>query len=188
VSDNWIRAGRAAVILVALVTAAISFTHIRDLAMAHGGDSLTAPLLPLAIDGAVAAFTVFMHQASGLALWLSRCGLLLAIGMTVAFNTAYGATDGVWGAVIWSCPAVLLVICIEVSVLTVRKTRPAPAMVKETAPEVKTAPPVAAMVKPTVTVTPATMTVKQQAKLEGVSERTMYRRLAAVNGNGRAHG
>ena len=123
-SDTWIRTGRYAVVVVGVIVAAISYSHIRDLALNYGGDSLTAPLLPLGIDGAVAAMTVFMHQASGAALWLSRFGLLVAIGMTVAFNTAYGAAWGVTGAIVWSAPAVLLVICIEVSVLTVRRERP----------------------------------------------------------------
>ena len=203
-SDNWIRAGRAAVILVGLIVAAISYRHIRDLALQYGGDSITAPLLPLGIDGAVAAMTVFMHQATGLALWLSRFGLLVAIGMTVAFNTAYGAAFGVTGAVVWSSPAVLLVICIEVSVLTVRKSHPAAvqqAVPVSAAPAVATVPAVKPAAVPAKAAPRRTgITRPQQAAMLGLPERTLYNKLksgelklkpgelpdlAMANGNGK---
>jgi Protein of unknown function (DUF2637) len=194
-SESWVRAGRAAVIVVGVIVAAISYSHIRDWALAHGGDWLTAPLLPLGIDGAVVAMTLFMHQAAGLAQWLSRCGLLVSIGATVAFNTAYGAEFGVAAALGWSIPPVLLVICIEVSVLTVRKTRPTVSdTVTAVTPVTEAPPPVAA--SPDRRAQPREgvplLTVKQQAAKAKVSERTMYRRLAkgdmvTAGTNGEAH-
>lgn len=201
-SDTWIRIGRYAVVVVGVIVAAISYSHIRDLALNYGGDSLTAPLLPLGIDGAVAAMTVFMHQACGAALWLSRFGLLVAIGMTVAFNTAFGAAFGVTGAVIWSGPAVLLVICIEVSVLTVRRAEPATktaiSVAQSDTVTAVTPEPVPVVAEP-VTMEPVTVrktTAKQEAVILGKSPSTIQRwrrdgsiaerlELAMANGNGK---
>ena len=54
--DRWIRRGTgAAVLLVAAIAAVISFQHIQHLALTHGQTPLAAALLPLSIDGTVAA-------------------------------------------------------------------------------------------------------------------------------------
>lgn len=203
-TPGWIRFGRIAVVVVGVIVAALSYAHIRDLALNYGGDSLTAPLLPLGIDGAVVAMTVFMHQATGLALWLSRFGLLVAIGMTVAFNTAYGAAFGVTGAVVWSSPAVLLVICIEVSVLTVRRTQPVTESSISPSPAETYRPasvsagevtPAAPVVEPVI-IKPRKTTAKQEAVIlnRSLSAVQRYRRdgsigerlqAAMANGNGK---
>lgn len=190
----------AAVLLVAALAATVSYVHIRDLAITHGGDRLTSALLPLLIDGTVAAMSCVMLRAARLegvrTPWLARFMLGLSVGATLAANMAYGAAYGVSGALLWTCPAVFFVGCVEVSVAMVRRTRPVAEPVKRDRPaemaEKKTE--LAALKIERATLEAGQMadrlTVKQQAKRAGVSERTMYRRLAkadmvAVNGNGK---
>ena len=50
---RWLTA--AAVLVVACIAAVVSFIHIEHLAVAHGQDTLAALLLPISVDGTVAA-------------------------------------------------------------------------------------------------------------------------------------
>jgi Protein of unknown function (DUF2637) len=215
----------AAVLLVAAIAAVISYIHIAHLAVTHGQDHIAAVLLPLSIDGLVAAMSGYMFRCARRSVpipWLARFMLALAVAATLAANVLYGIHWGVTGALISGWPAVAFVGCVEVSVLMVRKTRPAVAIERTAGalvPDLPAGPagdspagpaphPLTARVAgpgpaepvevPAVSPGPATMTVKQpktltvaqQAKRAGVSERTMYRRLAkgdmvTANGNGR---
>ncbi len=55
----------AAVLLVAVIAAVVSFVHIEHLAVTHGQTKLAALLLPLSIDGTVAAASMVMLRAAG---------------------------------------------------------------------------------------------------------------------------
>ena len=64
-SDKAIRVLRAfAVLVVATIAAVISFTHIEHLAVTHGQTMLAAMLLPLSIDGTVAASSLVMLRSA----------------------------------------------------------------------------------------------------------------------------
>ena len=199
----------AAVLLVAAIAAVISFIHIRHLAVTHGQDDLSAALLPLSIDGLVAVMSGVMLRAARLekpAPWLTRPMLFLGVGATLAANLAYGASYGMVGALVSGWPAVAFVGCVEVSVAMVRRTRlsvPQTAADQPVAEQPKAAlreksagedsrrhaaslDPVTLPPLRPVTLKPARKgTVAEQAKRAGVSERTMYRRLATANGNGK---
>lgn len=108
--------------------------------MAHGQTRLAALLLPLSIDGTVAAASLVMLQAarSGVATpWLARFMLALAVAATLAANVGYGLPFGLPGALISGWPAVAFVGSVEMVLSMVRRARRgAPA----TAPEGASAP------------------------------------------------
>lgn len=54
----------AAVLLVAAIAAMVSYVHIEQLAVAHHQDRLAAILIPLSIDGTVAAMSGVMLSAA----------------------------------------------------------------------------------------------------------------------------
>lgn len=60
----------AAVLLVAVIAAVVSFIHIEHLAVTHGQTQLAAWLLPVSVDGAgwVAAWPVLVRRGAGLGL------------------------------------------------------------------------------------------------------------------------
>ncbi|HUY47992.1 MAG TPA: DUF2637 domain-containing protein [Streptosporangiaceae bacterium] len=65
VADKPIRVlTAAAVLLVAAIAAVVSFVHIEHLAITHGQTALAAGLLPLSIDGTVAAASLAMLRAA----------------------------------------------------------------------------------------------------------------------------
>jgi Protein of unknown function (DUF2637) len=148
----------ASVLLVAAIAACISYIHIAHLAVTHGQDHIAAVLLPLSIDGLVAAMSGYMFRCARRSVpipWLARFMLALAVAATLAANVLYGIHWGVTGALISGWPAVAFVGCVEVSVLMVRKTRPVVVAGPGPAEPVEV---------PAVSPGPATMTVKQQAK------------------------
>jgi hypothetical protein len=68
----------AAVVLVAVIAAVVSFIRIEHLAVAHGQTRLAAWLLPVSVDGTLAAASLSMFAAarSGLPMpWLARADL-----------------------------------------------------------------------------------------------------------------
>ena len=123
-----------AVLLVAVIAAIISFVHIEHLAVTHGQTSLAAYLLPMSIDGTVAASSLVMLRAARLGLdtpALARIMLGLSVAATLGANVAYGARFGVTGALLSGWPAVAFVGSAELSIGMVRRTRRA---VPDTAP------------------------------------------------------
>src|SRR5258708_12684659 len=67
--DSTIRKLTAAtVLLVAVIAAVVSFVHIEHLAVTHGQTQLAAWLLPVSVDGTVAAASLSMR-------WAARSGL-----------------------------------------------------------------------------------------------------------------
>lgn len=115
-----------AVLLVAVIAAIVSFVHIEHLAVTHGQTQLAAYLLPVSIDGTVAASSLVMLRAARLGLptpVLARVMLGLSVAATLAANIAYGARFGVTGALLSGWPAVAFVGSAELSIGMVRRTR-----------------------------------------------------------------
>lgn len=118
----------AAVLLVAVIAAIVSFVHIEHLALTHGQTALAATLLPVSIDGTVVAASMVMLRAAraGLATpWLARFMLGLAVIATLAANVGYGLPDGLTGALLSGWPAVAFIGSAEMAISAVRKLRPA---------------------------------------------------------------
>jgi Protein of unknown function (DUF2637) len=115
-----------AVLLVALIAAVVSFIHIESLAVTHHQPMAAALLLPLSIDGVVAAMSVTLLRAAKApdvkAPWLAQGMLFLAIIATLAANYGYGSQFGFVSAIISCWPAVAFIGCVEVAVSMVRRT------------------------------------------------------------------
>ena len=115
-----------AVLLVALIAAIVSFVHIEHLAVTHGQTFVAAVLLPVSIDGTVAAASLVMLRAARAGLgtpWLARFMLGLAVAATLAANIGYGLPFGVTGALLSGWPAVAFVGCAEMAIGMVRRVR-----------------------------------------------------------------
>jgi hypothetical protein len=125
--DRLIRSGTAAaVLLVASIAAVVSFVHIEHLALTHGQTWLAAVLLPVSIDGTVAAASLVMLRAAREGLgtpWLARFMLGLAVGATLAANVAYGVPYGLPGALLSGWPAVAFIGSAEMAIGMVRRAR-----------------------------------------------------------------
>jgi len=120
----------AAVLLVAAIAAVVSFLHIEHLAESHGQTTLAAWLLPVSVDGTVAAASLSMLWAARAGLstpWLARGMLAAGVAATLAANAAYGAPHGVPGELLSGWPAVAFVGSVEMVLSMIRRTRtPAP--------------------------------------------------------------
>ena len=119
----------AAVLLVAAIAAVVSFVHIEHLAVTHGQTTLAAMLLPVSIDGTVAAASLVMLRAARTGLgtpWLARVMLGLAVVATLAANIAYGAQFGLTGSLLSGWPAVAFIGSAEMAIGMVRRARSAP--------------------------------------------------------------
>jgi hypothetical protein len=122
----------AAVLLVAAIAAVVSFVHIEHLAVTHGQTVLAAMLLPLSIDGTVAAASLVMLRAARAGLgtpWLARVMLGLSVVATLGANIAYGARYGLTGSLLSGWPAVAFIGSAEMAIGMVRRTRIAPGAV-----------------------------------------------------------
>ena len=116
----------AAVLLVAAIAAVISFVHIEHLAVTHGQTTLAGMLLPLSIDGTVAAASLVLLRAAraGLASpWLAQFMLALSVAATLAANVGYGARYGLPGALLSGWPAVAFIGSAEMALGMVRRAR-----------------------------------------------------------------
>lgn len=127
----------AAVLMVALFAAVVSYTHIRDLAILHHNAGFVAWLTPLSVDGPIVASSLLLLYAHRKKLatpvW-ARATLWVSIGATLAANVAYGLPSVSWtwlGAVIAAWPALALVMVVE-SVLEVWKMERAKPVKRET--------------------------------------------------------
>jgi Protein of unknown function (DUF2637) len=115
-----------AVLVVAGIAAMISFTHIDHLAITHGQTVLSAALLPLSIDGTVAASSLVMLRAARLDLdtpKLARVMLALAVLATLACNVLFGAGFGIVGTLLSGWPAVAFIGCAELAIGMIRRAR-----------------------------------------------------------------
>jgi hypothetical protein len=121
-----------AVLAVAAFAAIVSYSHIFELGRHHGQDGTAARLLPLSVDGLIAAASLVMLHAARRKLdvpWLARAMLALGVGATVAANVGYGLPSGWLSAVVSAWPAVAFVGSAEMAVRFARDARqPAPAV------------------------------------------------------------
>ena len=116
----------AAVLLVAVIAGIVSFVHIEHLAVTHGQIMLAALLLPVSIDGTVAAASLVMLRAARAGLptpCLARVMLGLSVIATLAANIAYGAHYGLTGAMLSGWPAVAFIGSAEMAIGHVRRAR-----------------------------------------------------------------
>ena len=125
--DTVIRILAAAVVLaVAAFAAVVSYAHIFELGRHHGQDGTAARLLPLSVDGLIAAASLVMLHAARRRLavpWLARAMLALGVGATVAANVGYGLPSGWLAAVVSAWPAVAFVGSVEMAVRFARDAR-----------------------------------------------------------------
>lgn len=123
-ADRGIRAATGVVVVaVAAFAAIVSYSHIYDLARAHGESGTAARLLPLSVDGLiVAASLVMLHEArnGGQAPAFARVMIGLGVAATIGANVAYGAAYGLVGAVISAWPAVAFVGSAELLMVIIR--------------------------------------------------------------------
>lgn len=138
----------AAVLLVALVAAIISYAHQRDLAQEHG-EAWRAYLLPLSVDGMLLASTLAIvdrrrrREPAG---WVPWLGLALGILASLAANVAAARPDLV-SQLIAAWPPAALAIAIETLVVVLRRpkatevpTEPAVSLGVEPEPPTQVAP------------------------------------------------
>lgn len=129
-SDNAIRMLTTfAVLVVAAIAAVISFVHIEHLAVTHGQTMLPAMLLPLSIDGTVAAASLVMLRSARMTLptpMLARVMLVLSVLATLARNVLFGADFGIVGALLSGWPAVAFIGCAGMAIGMIRRARTAP--------------------------------------------------------------
>jgi hypothetical protein len=125
--DAVIRVLAAVVVVgVAAFAAVVSYSHIFDLGVHHGQSGTAARLLPLSVDGLIAAASLVMLHAARNQLpvpWLARICLAGGVGATVAANVAYGLPFGWLAAVVSAWPAVAFVGSVEMAVRFVRDGR-----------------------------------------------------------------
>ncbi|HUK72219.1 MAG TPA: DUF2637 domain-containing protein, partial [Streptosporangiaceae bacterium] len=118
------------VLAVAAFAAVVSYSHVFGLGRAHGQSGAAARLLPLSVDGLIAAASlVMLHEARQqrptppLARWM----LGLGVAATLAANVAYGLPWGLAGAAVSAWPAVAFVGSAEMCMYLVRTSAvPAP--------------------------------------------------------------
>ena len=155
-SDKAIRVlTTLAVLVVASIAAVISFVHIEHLAVTHGQTMLAAMLLPLSIDGTVAASSLVMLRSARMKLptpMLARVMLVLAVLATLACNVLFGAGFGIVGALLSGWPAVAFIGCAEMAIGMIRRARPTAPQVVADVHEVV---PIPALDNDARTVTPA---------------------------------
>lgn len=123
----------AFVLLVSAIAAVVSYIHVESLAATHGQDLLAAVLLPVSVDGTVAAASLQMLDGArqGLAAHpLQRTMLFAGVAATLAANVIYGLPGGPVSAVISGWPAAAFIGSVEMTMLSIRRgraARPAPA-------------------------------------------------------------
>jgi Protein of unknown function (DUF2637) len=122
---NIRRPTAAAVLLVAAIAATVSFVRIQHLASTHGQTQLAALLLPVSIDGTVAAASLSMMWAARSghpAPWIARAMSRSRVLATLTANVAYGLS----GELLSGWPAVAFVGSVEMVLVMVRRARTAP--------------------------------------------------------------
>ena len=135
---------------VAAIAAVVSYSHIYDLARAHGGSGVALRLMPLSVDALILVGELMLlhqadHKAGRFILgWMMVWSGILA---TLACNVAFGAQYGVTGALIWGWPAYSFVLAAAGMVSIVKRTALAPAQ-GDTEAAIVPEPQVTALVSP----------------------------------------
>jgi hypothetical protein len=113
----------AAVSVVALVAAFVSYRHALQVVRAHGESGALAMAYPLTIDWLIYAASMVLLDAARRRVRahpLAWSALGLGIAATVAANVAAGLASGPVGAIVAAWPAVALVISYELLMLVIR--------------------------------------------------------------------
>jgi hypothetical protein len=82
-----------AVLMVAVIAAVVSFTHIETFALAHGQPLVGARLMPVSVDGLLVVSSLVLlaaARAQQRALSLARAGPVLGVVATVLANVTFG--------------------------------------------------------------------------------------------------
>ena len=111
---------------VAAIAAVVSYSHIRDLGRAYGGDVTASCLLPLSVDLLILVGELMLLHESDTAGHRFRPGWVLVvsgIAATMAANVTFGAQFGAVGAVIWGWPAYSFVLVAWGMVAMVKRAR-----------------------------------------------------------------
>jgi hypothetical protein len=122
-----------ALIVVAFVGAAVSYFHIRYIAVVFRQPWQFADVLPLAIDGMMVACSFHIYQSGktqaagvGIArvgLWIGALASLSAnFGFGVRTNYQYGLWSMLIGALLAGVPSLAFVITAEVLIISARRT------------------------------------------------------------------
>jgi hypothetical protein len=93
---------------VAAIAAIVSYSHIYDIGLGHGGTGLAARLLPLSVDMLILVGELMLvHESDSRdgRFWLGWLLVGSGISATLAANISYGAQFGTEGAIIWGWPA-----------------------------------------------------------------------------------
>lgn len=123
------RSGRTTATLgvgvVAVTAAVISFNHVQDLARAAGEPELTAWLLPLSIDGAVAAAAaVVLADSRARRRPTMLTWLMLGLGLTASLAANIASAEPTWTArCVAAWPPIALALGIEVLASMSRRAR-----------------------------------------------------------------
>jgi Protein of unknown function (DUF2637) len=131
----------AAVCLVAAIAATVSYQHIYLLAVTLGQPKLAAVLMPLSVDGAVAAASIALLSAArtgASAPGMARLMLALGVTATLAANAYSGSTRGIAGMALAMWPGIGFIGSTETALSIMRK---AATTVSEpaTVPDIETA-------------------------------------------------
>lgn len=115
----------AAVLLVALVAAVVSYAHQQSLAFAVG-ESWRSWLIPLSVDGLIgaASWTLVARRRTGQPAKLATFALVLGVAASIAANVASAWPNGptAWLVALWA--PVALIVTIELLAQHVRKDKP----------------------------------------------------------------
>lgn len=128
----------AAVTIVALVAAFVSYRHALTVVEAHGETTPVAQMYPLTIDGLIFASSMVLLVAArrrSKPHKLAYVAISMGIAATLAANIAAGIAFGFIGALVAAWPAPSLVVSYELLMLIVRSAgekepEPAPAAVQ----------------------------------------------------------
>lgn len=184
------RLAAGAVLLVAAIAAVVSYIHVESIAATHGQGWAASLLLPLSVDGTVAAASLQMLRSArhGRPVdWLQRLMLAAGVAATLAANVLYGWPHGIVSAVISGWPAAAFIGSAEMAIRSIRQGRPEQRK-KASRPARKPAgkrAKVTAKVAAIVTANPA-IDGPQLAARMGVSERTARRYLEQHHGRAAA--
>lgn len=116
----------AAVLMVAVIAAVVSYEHAYDLVRAHGETGFAAHGLPLTIDGMIWAASMVMLDASRRATDAPRLawvGLGVGIAASMCANVVHGLGHGILGAIVAAWPAGALVISFELLMMLLRASK-----------------------------------------------------------------
>jgi uncharacterized protein DUF2637 len=115
-ADRAIRvAAGAAVVALAMIAAAVSYSHMRLLAERHGETGWRAHAFPLSVDGIeiVASLVLLANRrVARRSAWLVWAALSAGTAASMAANIAVGATDPI-GRVVAGWPAFALLVAIK---------------------------------------------------------------------------